>query len=286
PPAGLQPAPAVLVFNDRIASHAGALADSPELVRLTQPIDIERFRPRDAARPRARRVLLLSNYLDGARLQMLEGVCDELGLELARIGATGTPVASPQEAIADADIVVGYGRSVLEGMAMGRAAYVWDYAGGDGWVTPESYAAHEADGFSGAGSEAVIDAARLRADLAAYSPELGEFGWDLVRLHHSAAKHAERLVDVMEAASAPRPEAAASELARLVRLRSRAEIRVDGLETENKRMREALEAQHQRAEALEAQLGTVLRSRSWRLLELPRRLAAKLRERLLKGGPQ
>ncbi len=172
PPSGLHPSPTVVVFNDRVARHAAALASRPAVVRMRQPIDLEWFRPRGASRRRARRVLVLSNYLDGARLRLLEEVCGDLGLELVRVGSFGTPTVAPQAAIADADIVVGYGRSVLEGMAMGRAAYVWDYAGGDGWVTPESYPALEADGFSGAATDAVIDADRLRLPARAWRPRL------------------------------------------------------------------------------------------------------------------
>ena len=32
-------------------------------------------------------------------------------------------------------------------------AYVWDTRGGDGWVTPETYPALEADGFTGAATD-------------------------------------------------------------------------------------------------------------------------------------
>jgi hypothetical protein len=293
PPSGLTPSPTVVVLNDRIARHAAALASCPSVVRMRQPVDLKRFRPRGASRRRARRVLLLSNYLTGARLRLLEGVCGDLGLELVRVGSAGTPTVGPQAAIADADIVVGYGRSVLEGMAMGRAAYVWDYAGGDGWVTPESYPALEADGFSGAATDAVIDADRLRADLAGYRPEFGAFGFDLVRMHHSATKHAETLVDLLGGASAPAPEDALETLARLVRLESRAAIRVDGLEFENRHIWEEREALRARAEAAEEvaatelarriegeeRLDTVLQSRSWRLAAPLRRAAAYLRRR-------
>ncbi len=293
PPDRLDPSPTVVVLNDRIGRHIAALASRPEVVRMRQPIDLERFRPRGASRRRARRVLVLSNYLNGARLQVLEEVCGDLGLELSRVGTTGTPTIDPQTAIADADIVVGYGRSVLEGMAMGRAAYVWDYGGGDGWVTPESYPAIEADGFSGAGTDAVIDADRLQADFAAYRPELGTFGFDLVRMHHSATKHAEELVDLLDRASAPISEDALETLSRLVRLESRAAIRIDRLEAENGHMREELEAMRahgaaaeralsaERARRIEGEekLGTVLRSRSWRLAAPLRRVGAILRRR-------
>lgn len=45
--------------------------------------------------------------------------------------------------------MVGKGRALLEGMACARAAYLYDVAGSDGWVTPERYGAMEADGFAG-----------------------------------------------------------------------------------------------------------------------------------------
>ena len=222
PPGQLDPPPPVVVLNDRVARRIAALGSRPDVVRLRQPIDIERFRPRGAARRRARRVLLVSNYLNGAPLRMLENVCGDLGLELVKLGASGTPTLKPQGEMADADIVVGYGRSVLEAMALGRAAYVWDHAGGDGWVTPETYPTLEADGFSGAATDPVIDADRMRADFASYGPELGAFGFDLVRKHHSAYDHAELLVKLLDDASVSTASDDVLEtVARLVRLEAR-----------------------------------------------------------------
>lgn len=282
-PAGvLRPVPPVVVLNDRTGAHAAALACGPEIVRLRQPIDLERYRPRGPSRERARRVLVLSNYLEADRLLMLEGVCADLGLELARVGGADGARVAPEEAIAAADIVVGYGRSVLEAMGLGRAAYVWDRAGGDGWVTPETYAAFEADGFSGAATGALVDASRLRTDFAAYRPQLGTCGFDLVRMHHSAAKHTEALVGQLEGAAAPASGDALETLALLVRAEARATIRAGGLEFESRSLREQLDRAHAagaasaaaaargaaaeaRLEEIEGVLDTVLRSRSWRL---------------------
>lgn len=296
PPSRLEPAPKVIVLNDRTARHVAAVASRPEVVRLRQPIDIERFRPRGAAGPRARRVLVLSNKLDAAHREMLETVCEELGLELVRLGSSGTPTVAPEAALAGTDIVVGYGRSVLEGMAMGRAAYVWDFAGGDGWVTLESYPALEADGFSGAATEAIIDADRLRADFAEYRPELAALGFDLVRKHHSATDHAEAIVDLLGGAGPPASKGADDTLEAfglLVRAESRAAIRVAGLEFENRQLWEEFEAlrkradaaeesaaaERARADAAEERLASMLRSRSWRMAAAPRRVMGFFRRR-------
>jgi hypothetical protein len=231
-------------------------------------------------------------------MRLLEETCGELGLELLRVGMSGTPMVSPEAAMADADVVIGYGRSVLEGMAMGCAAYVWDHGGGDGWVTPETYPALEADGFRGAATETVIDADGLRDDLAEYRPELGDFGYELVRRHHSAAKHAEELVGLLDGAGSPAPADALETMGLLVRAEVRSAYRVGGLTIENQRLREAreelLRERHElieerdellreraglqsRAAGAELERDTLLRSRSWRLLSPLRRLAARLR---------
>jgi hypothetical protein len=298
PPRGLEPAPTVIVLNDRIGDRAAALAESPPLVRMTQPIDFQRFRPRSAAPERPRRVLLLSNSLGAGRVRMLEGACEDVGLELVRVGGEGSFRVSVADEIDAADIVVGYGRSVLEGMAMGRPAYVWERGGGDGWVTPENYAAIEADGFSGAATDDVIDGARLREDLAAYRPELGDLCFDLIRFHHSADKHVEALARVLGEGVAPRRQDSAETISLLVRSEKRSAVRAEGAERARGDLirhlskverdfaatqRELHEANARSAaergarEAAEEKLAIVLGSRSWRFLEPARQVGSRLR---------
>lgn len=289
PPQGLTPPPPVVVLNERMRDRVAALAAPPEIVRLRQPIDIARFRPLGTSRPRPRRVLVFSNYLKADRLAIVEEACDALGLELVRMGVGAVASLSPQRAIAEADVVVGYGRSVLEAMAMGRAAYVWERAGGDGWVTPESYESLEADGFSGGATEAVIDAGRMRADLAAYTPEMGTLGFDLVRNHHKASDHARALLPLLESAQPPAPKGPLEELSLLVRAETRAARRAAQLEqvmSEAEELRAALEEERRAAaaaregsEALAGQLETLMASSSWRLTAPLRRLLSLLRRR-------
>jgi hypothetical protein len=174
-------------------------------------------------------------------------------------------------------------------MVMGKAAYVWDRAGGDGWVTPESYAALEADGFSGAATDDLIDVERLRTDLAAYRPELGTLGYDIVRDKHSAVRHTEDLVALLERAEAPPADPLHETFGVLVRAQARAaddanrfeyQLRVRAEEAEHLRERIAelaplepalaetsanLEAERERRVELEGQLQEAFGSISWRL---------------------
>jgi hypothetical protein len=118
----------------------------------------------------------------------------------------------------DADIVVGKARVVLEAMACGRAAYVYDYAGRDGWVTPETYPAMEADNFAGMATDAGIDDHALEADLEAYDARMGDVNRDLAVRPHHAARHAEALVALFRQLAPGSPVVAPTEeLARLGR---------------------------------------------------------------------
>lgn len=230
----------VVVLNDRVASRARALARTPEIVRLRQPIDVLRFEPEGSPGAQARRVLVLSNNRLDHRRELIGRVCAELGLEMIEVGVGSEPALDPSGTIADADIVVGYGRSILEAMACGRAAYVYDQFGGDGWVTPERYPALEADGFGGRAFEEPIDADRLRDDLCAYDRDMALSNRDLVLANHRPGPHVERLVELLSTA---RREPGGDlrgpleEMARLVRLEWRAQLRVAALESRNRELR-------------------------------------------------
>ena len=245
PPALPGPVAAVVVLSERMARHVAALDTEHEVVRLRQPVDTARFAPRGDIAPRPRRAVLLGNYLTGTRRRALE---DAWGIECVPIGAHGAATASPEDAIAEADVVVGKARALLEGMACGRAAYLLDLVGGDGWVTPERYPAMEADNFAGQATGWALSPERLAADLGDYRPEMGPATRDLVLHHHRATEHAQRLVALFRRVSPDaRPVAAPRrELARLLALQWKAEgeaanlrrvlaMRADELEQERAR---------------------------------------------------
>ncbi len=120
----------------------------------------------------------------------------------------------------------------------------------------------------------------MRADFAAYEPELGAFGFDLVRKHHSAYEHAELLVNLLDDASASTASDDVLEtVARLVRLEARSAIRVYRLEAEIGQMWEEVQAARDRADVAEAQVRVIEESRSWRFAAPLRRLAARIRRR-------
>lgn len=226
-----------VALNDRVAQRLLGFAAEHEVVRLRQPIDTERFLAVGPLPEAPRRALLLSNNIVADRQAMLEKACREVGLDLSRMGGVERQTEDPRQALAEADIVIGYGRGILEAMACGRAAFIYDWAGGQGWVTADSYPAVEADGFGGR-AEPVFDTEGLAAALARYDCSMGAVNHDLVMANHRANVHVQELVELFGrlAPGAQRPEDPLADMARLVRLEWRARAEVHGFRVENGRL--------------------------------------------------
>ncbi len=279
-----------VALNDRVAARLRSLAMAPEVVRLRQPIDTERFTSRNPLSEVPRRALLLSNTPVADRLALLERACAANGIELVRLGGIGGQSSDPRSALNDADLVIGYGRSILEAMACGRAAYVYDWNGGDGWVTAESYAAIEADGIAARNGRTIVDGERLAEDLGGYSAAMGPVNHDLVIAHHRANVHAQELVGLLGRLGSPpaRSREALDEMARLVRLEWRARAEVHALSHENVKLRDELLDAEERAEEQRAAYGRVVEGKlrhsyentfSWRVTAPLRALTTRLRRR-------
>jgi hypothetical protein len=245
---------AVVTAHDRISRRAQALAVKAEVVRLRQPVDVARFTPRASLREPPRRLLALGNYLFGDRARVIDDACAHAGIELVHVGAqTGRQVLEAERILNDADIVVGKARVIVEAMACGRAAYVYDTFGSDGWVTKDSYARLEADNFSGQTGSPPVDLARFRSDLGLYRADMGAANRELAVVNHSANTHAVELVELFErlAPRRSRSRAPLRELGRLVRVQWQTEERAQSLASEARSVREENEGLKRRVLELE-----------------------------------
>ncbi|MGI9099148.1 MAG: hypothetical protein ACR2H2_11795, partial [Solirubrobacteraceae bacterium] len=156
------------------------------------------------------------------------------------------------QVLGEADIVFGKARVILEAMACGRAAYVFDHNGADGWVTAATYDALAPDNFGGQSLREVIDEERLVADLGRYDRGMGLVNRDLVVANHAASGHAAAVVEVLgRVAGTPRgaPDGAPlRELARLVRMYHRADAQAFALRAECESLAARTQAAEQRAD--------------------------------------
>jgi hypothetical protein len=263
---------AVVVMNDRLLRRAEQFAWHPRVVRLRQPIDLQRFcfRALNLEQRSPPRVLWLNNNHAHTRQLMLERACDAVGLELCHSSETIVPAGTSEQAIASAEIVVSLGRGALEAMASGRAAYVFGVAGGDGWVTAESYNALERDGFSGRGLGQPMDLERLVSDLSSWSEEIGEVGRDLACRYHDADQHAVELLELVGQLESPTvdPSTPLDELARLTRLEWNSTAQGRQAVAETARLRAELREQHAKVAELEGALAALRATRRYRFASL------------------
>ena len=231
PPLVPVPGSVVVVMSDRLADRVAALPGTFDVVRLRQPIDAVRLAPRGRVAERPRRAVLLGNYLEGEARDAIVEAWSGAGLEVVQIGTMTEPTLDVAAAVADADVVVGKGRAVLDGMACGRPVFLYDAFGSDGWVTPATYDALEADAFAGQSQPEVLDRAGLARALDDYDPGMGRVNRELVLKHHQDRKHAEALVALFRRLRPGLDDRATpdAELARLSRLRWRAELEAEGL---------------------------------------------------------
>lgn len=290
----------IVALSDRYQRLARACAVDVPVLRLRVPIDSDRLAPVASIRVRPRRAVLLGNYPD--RDELVRDAWERRGVEVRRIGGSEQRY-DIRRALSDADIVVAKSRAALDAMACGRAVYVYDVFGGDGWVTPSSYAVLESDHFAGQATDRVIGVAELEADLAGYDPRMGIANRDLVALHHDPRAHAVQFVNaVAGSVPAQRHQEPFKELARLAALQWSSER----LARELQRQREALierlrdveeraaeieqtlaatQASAGRAEALEQQVAQMRATRAWRAATCYWSARDRLLTRLGSQGP-
>jgi hypothetical protein len=267
-----------------VTLHANAdrrvrsLAVKPPVVLLNQPVDTVRFKPMAPLSERPRRLLALGNYLRDEPKHKLVAACEQAGIEFRQLGQHGEGVTDrPEEAINAADIVVGKARVAIEGMACGRAVYVYDVFGTDGWVTAESYEQLAASCFAGSTKRIQMSVDELASDLLAYDPAMGPANRDLAMSNHSAMRHAGQLVEairgVLDRSAIEPSNDNAFELARLARVSWRHEqhafdlgYRFNALAAEKHRVDDELQATRAALASATETAKRLTNSLRWRVL--------------------
>jgi len=230
-----------VAMNDAVERRLRAMPNLAEVRRLSQPIDTDRYRMTGLGSSQPNRVLMLGNYLTGSFKDDLVRVCVDAGLEWHQVGRYGEVLSDAVGAIRESDIVIGQGRSVLDAMACGRAAWVYGPIAGDGWVTEANYRLLEADGFRGRATDALVDATTFQVGLKEYDPEMGQVNRKLITLHHSAYEHAISLIEIInERDPGRRVDAPLQEVARILRTLFEAQAATEMLTRECRSVNERL----------------------------------------------
>ena len=124
-----------------------------EAVIIKNPFDLGAFKRQDF-NPKIKGILINSNYQnrDSDLTMVIKEVSDHYNAELKAVGVNFQPTYEVEEIVKDVDIVVGMGRSVLEGVAMGKLGLCHGRWGTGGVICPDTLKNISRFNFSGRNS--------------------------------------------------------------------------------------------------------------------------------------
>lgn len=184
-----------MAVSDMVRRHLESRGVPGSLIRvLENPVDLRRFAPRRPLSPRPRRALVLSAVMDPSTLDVIREACGRLEIELDIVGLDGTRTWDVEGRIAEADVVFSLGRGAIESMASGRAVFVYDRFGADGWVTPDTVDDIASHTFSGKRFRRRLTSAELVAELERYDPGMGPANRRIAEERYDIRGHVDRLL--------------------------------------------------------------------------------------------
>lgn len=192
-----------VAVSDLVRRHLESRGVARSLIRvLENPVDLRRFVPSGELPPTPRRALVLSAVMDAGTLGVIREACDRMKIDLEVVGLDGTRMWNVEDRIAQADVVFSLGRGAIESMASGRAVFVFDHFGADGWVTPETVDDLASRTFSGKRFARRLTADDLVAELERYDPAMGLANRRLAEQRYDVGAHLDPLLAVYEEAKA------------------------------------------------------------------------------------
>lgn len=177
-----------------ISRHA---IDPNKIEVIRDLIDTEEFKP---VRPLAEGkpgVLFISNHRKWRAYQDLARACSTLGLEFRAVGAPYGRSRNVAETINKADLVVTWGRGILEAMACGRPAISYNKGMGAGYITPEVYVENRTYNLGGIRSRYTFDWKELMREIEKYDPEDGAVNRELIMKYHDSKQIVSQLLAVV-----------------------------------------------------------------------------------------
>jgi len=184
------------VKDNLISSHRIS-ADDIEVV--WNCVDVNRFSPRGEINERPEVVLFISNRFTSKVYRTIRDACEKLQLKLIVIGKTKR-VFNTEYYINKADIVISLGRGIIEAMACGRAAIVYDYQGGDGMITKDNIDEIRKYNFSGRRFKEKYVVAALIREISKYDSRMGAVNRDIIIREHNASLATDRIISICQEA--------------------------------------------------------------------------------------
>jgi len=187
-----------LPVNEQCAAHLIDFGISPHQIGIIRDfIDTEEFKP---SRPLSDKpkVLFISNYKKWRAYQDIEKACRHLGLEFKAVGSPYGRSRNVAESINNADLVISWGRGILEAMSCGRAVISYNKRMGAGYITPKVYMDNRGYNLGGINSRYMFNVEELKEEIKKYNPKDGKINRELVTRYHDTVKCVDQLLAVVD----------------------------------------------------------------------------------------
>lgn len=165
-------------------------------------LDTDHFRAKRKIAKVPKQILFNSNYNlpDDQEVKILREVAKHYKVKLAAIGQNFAPTQDPMTAIESSDIVIGMGRSVLEGLSAGRPSIVFGRWGYGGLIALGNFEQLRSTNFSGRGTNFyegvnIIDTIISEID-SFYSQSHSGWGRNYVLRDHNVVHAAEIFINL------------------------------------------------------------------------------------------
>lgn len=165
-------------------------------------IDTSLYKPLTPLRIDKPRVLFVSNYKKWKAYYRLAVACQRLGWSFKAVGSPYGRSRNMVEEMNNADLIVSWGRGILEGMACGRPVVSYDKELGDGYLTRDVYMESRERNFSGYECRHWFDADGIMRELRKYNPADGPINRHLIENNHDHRDGTSRVLAAIDRAMA------------------------------------------------------------------------------------
>lgn len=187
-----------VAMNEEIVENLLGQYIDPIRIRIVRDfIDTKVFRsvvPLSEGKPK---VLFISNYKKWRAHQHISEACSRLGLDFKAVGAPYGRSGNMAETINEADLIISWGRGILEAMSCGRAVISYDKRMGDGYITPDVYLESREHNFSGYRCRYLLSIYNLMEEIRKYDPKHGAENRRLVMNGHNSKEGVDRIMDIV-----------------------------------------------------------------------------------------
>jgi len=187
-----------LAINEEVEKNLKAKGIPAKKISIVRDfIDTKRFISIKPIHKKLVQVLFISNYKKWKNFYRVSKACKKLGVNLTCFGSPYGRNYKIEDAINEADLIISWGRGILEAMSCERAALSFDRFEGDGYITPTTYLEARRDNFSGRVFNYNFNDDSLAAEMLKYNPDCGKVNRNLILKYHEVKGGVDQILDCL-----------------------------------------------------------------------------------------